>query len=81
MEAHLEFEESIRDLLGPCSEVLLDLEGRQISPDWLDVPLPAEQPSRTAARRAPSSSSRSTLTRCCIVSGWLARTTASIAFC
>jgi phosphoenolpyruvate carboxylase len=38
MEAHLEFEESIRDLLGPCSEVLLDLEGRQISPDWLDVP-------------------------------------------
>jgi aspartate/methionine/tyrosine aminotransferase/phosphoenolpyruvate carboxylase len=38
MEARLEFEESIRDLLGPCSEVLLDLEGRQISPDWLDVP-------------------------------------------
>ena len=38
MEAHLEYEESIRDLLGPCSEVLLDLEGRQISPDWLDVP-------------------------------------------
>ena len=27
-----------RDLLGPCSEVLVDLEGRQISPDWLDVP-------------------------------------------
>jgi aspartate/methionine/tyrosine aminotransferase/phosphoenolpyruvate carboxylase len=38
MEARLEFEESIADLLGPCSEVLLDLEGRQISPDWLDVP-------------------------------------------
>ncbi len=38
MEAQLEFEESIDDLLGPCSEVLLDLEGRQISPDWLDVP-------------------------------------------
>jgi aspartate/methionine/tyrosine aminotransferase/phosphoenolpyruvate carboxylase len=37
MEARLEFEESIRDLLGPCSEVLIDLEGRQISPDWLDV--------------------------------------------
>ncbi|MCE3284424.1 MAG: aminotransferase class [Steroidobacteraceae bacterium] len=38
MEARLEFEETVRDLLGPCSEVLLDLEGRQISPDWLDVP-------------------------------------------
>jgi len=38
MEARREFEESIADLLGPCSEVLLDLEGRQISPDWLDVP-------------------------------------------
>ncbi len=38
MEARLEYEESIADLLGPCSEVLLDLEGRQISPDWLDVP-------------------------------------------
>jgi len=38
MEARDEFEESIADLLGPCSEVLLDLEGRQISPDWLDVP-------------------------------------------
>jgi aspartate/methionine/tyrosine aminotransferase/phosphoenolpyruvate carboxylase len=38
MEAQLEYEESIRDLLGPCSEALLDLEGRQISPDWLDVP-------------------------------------------
>ena len=38
MEARLEYEESIADLLGPCSETLLDLEGRQISPDWLDVP-------------------------------------------
>lgn len=38
MEARLEYEESIADVLGPCSEVLLDLEGRQISPDWLDVP-------------------------------------------
>ena len=38
MEARLEYEESIADLLGPCTEVLLDLEGRQISPDWLDVP-------------------------------------------
>jgi aspartate/methionine/tyrosine aminotransferase/phosphoenolpyruvate carboxylase len=38
MEARLEYEETVRDLLGPCSEVLLDLEGRQISPDWLDVP-------------------------------------------
>ncbi|HSQ69283.1 MAG TPA: phosphoenolpyruvate carboxylase [Steroidobacteraceae bacterium] len=38
MDARLEYEESVADLLGPCSEVLLDLEGRQISPDWLDVP-------------------------------------------
>jgi aspartate/methionine/tyrosine aminotransferase/phosphoenolpyruvate carboxylase len=38
MEARVEYEESIADLLGPCSEVLIDLEGRQISPDWLDVP-------------------------------------------
>jgi phosphoenolpyruvate carboxylase len=38
MEARDEYQESIADLLGPCSEVLLDLEGRQISPDWLDVP-------------------------------------------
>ena len=38
MEARLEYQESIADLLGPCSEVLLDMEGRQISPDWLDVP-------------------------------------------
>jgi aspartate/methionine/tyrosine aminotransferase/phosphoenolpyruvate carboxylase len=38
IEARDEYEESITDLLGPCSEVLLDLEGRQISPDWLEVP-------------------------------------------
>jgi phosphoenolpyruvate carboxylase len=38
MEARLEYEESIADLRGPCSEVLIDMEGRQISPDWLDVP-------------------------------------------
>jgi hypothetical protein len=38
MEARLEYEESIADLLGPCSEVLLDFEGRQISPEWLDLP-------------------------------------------
>ena len=38
MEARLEYQESLADLLGPCSEVLIDLEGRQISPDWLDVP-------------------------------------------
>ncbi|MEO8584701.1 MAG: phosphoenolpyruvate carboxylase, partial [Acidobacteriota bacterium] len=38
VEARQEFEESIADLLGPCTEVLLDYEGRQISPDWLEVP-------------------------------------------
>jgi aspartate/methionine/tyrosine aminotransferase/phosphoenolpyruvate carboxylase len=38
VEARQEYEESIRDLLGPCNEVLLDYEGRQISPEWLDVP-------------------------------------------
>ncbi len=38
MEARDEFYENIDDLVGPCSEVLLDMEGRQISPDWLDVP-------------------------------------------
>jgi len=38
MEARDEYEESVGDLLGACSEVLIDLEGRQISPDWLDVP-------------------------------------------
>ena len=38
MDARAEFEETIADLLGPCSEVLLDYEGRQISPEWVDVP-------------------------------------------
>ncbi len=38
VEARPEYEESIADLLGPCTEVLLDYEGRQISPDWLEVP-------------------------------------------
>jgi aspartate aminotransferase len=38
VEARPEYEETISDLLGPCNEVLLDFEGRQISPDWLDVP-------------------------------------------
>ena len=38
VEARPEYEESISDLLGLCTEVLLDYEGRQISPDWLDVP-------------------------------------------
>src|SRR5262245_46833971 len=38
IEARQEFDESIRDLLGPCTEVLLDYEGRNISPEWLEVP-------------------------------------------
>ena len=38
VEARQEYEETIRDLLGPCNEVLLDYEGRQISPEWLDLP-------------------------------------------
>ena len=38
VEARPEYEESVADLLGLCTEVLLDYEGRQISPDWLDVP-------------------------------------------
>ena len=38
VEARQEYEETIADLLGPCNEVLLDYEGRQISPEWLDVP-------------------------------------------
>jgi N-succinyldiaminopimelate aminotransferase len=38
VEARQEYEESIRDLLGPCNEVLVDYEGRQISPEWLDAP-------------------------------------------
>ncbi len=38
VEARMEYEETIADLLGPCTEVMLDYEGRQISPDWLEVP-------------------------------------------
>lgn len=38
IEAEQEFEETIADLLGPCNEVLLDFEGRQISPEWLVLP-------------------------------------------
>jgi aspartate aminotransferase len=38
VDARLEYEETVADLLGPCSEVLLDFEGRQISPEWLDLP-------------------------------------------
>jgi aspartate aminotransferase len=38
VDARSEFEESVADLLGPCTEVLLDFEGRQISPDWLELP-------------------------------------------
>ncbi|MGE5345821.1 MAG: phosphoenolpyruvate carboxylase, partial [Acidithiobacillales bacterium] len=38
VQARQEFEETIADLLGPCTEVLLDYEGRQISPEWIDLP-------------------------------------------
>jgi aspartate aminotransferase len=38
IEARQEYEETIADLLGPCNEVLLDYEGRQVSPEWLEVP-------------------------------------------
>jgi aspartate/methionine/tyrosine aminotransferase/phosphoenolpyruvate carboxylase len=38
VEAPQEYEESIADLVGPCTEVLLDYEGRHISPEWLEVP-------------------------------------------
>ncbi len=38
IDAELEFEETVDDLLGPCNEVLLDFEGRQISPEWLALP-------------------------------------------
>jgi len=38
VEARQEFEETVADLLGSCNEALLDFEGRQISPDWLDLP-------------------------------------------
>lgn len=38
VDARAEFEETIRDLTGACNEVLLDFEGRQISPEWLELP-------------------------------------------
>jgi len=38
VDARAEYEETVADLLGPCSEVLLDFEGRQISPEWLELP-------------------------------------------
>ena len=38
IDAKQEFDETIRDLLGACNEVLLDFEGRQISPEWIDLP-------------------------------------------
>lgn len=38
VDAQTEFEETIADLLGSCNEVLLDFEGRMISPEWLDLP-------------------------------------------
>ncbi len=38
IEARQEFEENLADLLGSCNEVLLDFEGRNISPEWLALP-------------------------------------------
>ncbi|MFA6954612.1 MAG: phosphoenolpyruvate carboxylase [Thermoanaerobaculia bacterium] len=38
IEARQEFDETIADLLGACDEVLIDFEGRMISPEWLDLP-------------------------------------------
>ena len=38
VDAKAEFTETIADLLGPCNEVLVDFEGRHISPEWLDMP-------------------------------------------
>jgi len=38
LEARQEYDESIRDLLGSCNEVLLDFEGRHIGPEWLEMP-------------------------------------------
>jgi aspartate/methionine/tyrosine aminotransferase/phosphoenolpyruvate carboxylase len=38
VEARQEFDETLSDLLGNCNEVLLDYEGRNISPEWLEVP-------------------------------------------
>jgi len=36
--AREEYDETIADLLGACNEVLLDYEGRHISPEWLALP-------------------------------------------
>ena len=38
VDARAEFEETLADLLGACNEVLVDFEGRHISPEWLDMP-------------------------------------------
>lgn len=38
VEARQEYAETLTDLLGACSEVLLDFEGRHINPEWLEVP-------------------------------------------
>ena len=38
VEARQELDESIADLLGPSTEVLIDFEGRHISPEWLELP-------------------------------------------
>ena len=38
VEARQELDESIADLLGRCNEVLIDFEGRHISPEWLELP-------------------------------------------
>ncbi|MBM4398222.1 MAG: phosphoenolpyruvate carboxylase, partial [Deltaproteobacteria bacterium] len=38
VEAREEFDETISDLLGCCNEALLDYEGRNVSPEWLDLP-------------------------------------------
>jgi aspartate/methionine/tyrosine aminotransferase/phosphoenolpyruvate carboxylase len=38
VEARQELDESIADLLGPATEVLIDFEGRHISPEWLELP-------------------------------------------
>jgi len=38
IDAEQELDETLSDLLGPCNEVLLDFEGRMISPEWLALP-------------------------------------------
>ncbi len=38
VDAQHELDETVADLLGPCTEVLVDYEGRQISPEWLELP-------------------------------------------